>query len=98
MSRCSGSGLLCLGMTCDRVLFNTELFEKCAHAYVIARACGSRITRIPFWVQMIANHRLLKDEAVASRELSHGPGAGRDNHILSDCCAIARMADRTEPD
>ena len=85
-----GERLLSLGMTCDRLLFNSELDEKCAQAYVIARTCDRRISRIPLWVRLIANHRLLKDEAVASRELSHGLGAGGDNRILSDCCAIAR--------
>ncbi|MFY9937392.1 MAG: class II aldolase/adducin family protein [Silvibacterium sp.] len=67
-----GDRLLCLGMTCDRVLFNTELFEKCAQAYVIARASGSSITFIPSWVQMIANHRLLKDERRAALSYSKG--------------------------
>jgi len=67
-----GESLLCLGMTCDRVLFNTELYEKCAQAYVIARACEGRISRIPFWVRMIANRRLLKDEATAAASYRDG--------------------------
>jgi ribulose-5-phosphate 4-epimerase/fuculose-1-phosphate aldolase len=67
-----GERLLCLGMTCDRVLFNTELYEKCAQAYVIARACEGRISRIPFWVRMIANRRLLKDQATAAASYSDG--------------------------
>jgi ribulose-5-phosphate 4-epimerase/fuculose-1-phosphate aldolase len=54
--------LLCLGMTCERVLHNTELYEKCARAYVIAKASGSRIELIPAWVRIIANRRLLQDE------------------------------------
>jgi hypothetical protein len=45
-----GARLICLGMTCDRVLFNTELYEKCARAYVIAKASGNRIGSIPMWV------------------------------------------------
>jgi ribulose-5-phosphate 4-epimerase/fuculose-1-phosphate aldolase len=67
-----GDQLLCLGMTCDRVLFNTELYEKCAQAYVIASACGGGIKFIPSWVQMIANHRLLKDERIAALSYSEG--------------------------
>jgi ribulose-5-phosphate 4-epimerase/fuculose-1-phosphate aldolase len=67
-----GERLLCLGMTCDRVLFNTELYEKCAHAYVIAKACERRISRIPFWVRMIANRRLMKDEATAAASYRDG--------------------------
>ena len=70
-----GERLLCLGMTCDRVLFNTELYEKCAQAYVIARASGHRIGSIPKWVQLIANRRLLRDErrAAASYRNGHVP-------------------------
>ena len=67
-----GEQLVCLGMTRDRALFNTELYEKCARAYVIAKACGRRINHIPFWVRMIANRRLLKDEAVACTSYSEG--------------------------
>jgi ribulose-5-phosphate 4-epimerase/fuculose-1-phosphate aldolase len=69
-----GDRLLCLGMTRDRVLFNTELYEKCAQAYVIARACDSRISRIPLWVRLIATRRLLEDEKTASASY-------RDGHI-----------------
>ena len=67
-----GGRLLCLGMTRDRVLFNTELYEKCAQAYVIARACDRRISRIPLWVRLIANRRLLKDENIASVSYRNG--------------------------
>jgi ribulose-5-phosphate 4-epimerase/fuculose-1-phosphate aldolase len=67
-----GGRLLCLGMTRDRVLFNTELYEKCAQAYVIARACDSRISRIPLWVRLIATRRLLKDENIASASYRDG--------------------------
>lgn len=67
-----GEQLLCLGMTCDRVIFNTELYEKCARAYVIARASGNRIGFIPKWVQWIANRRLLKDERRAAASYSDG--------------------------
>ena len=67
-----GEQLLCLGMTCDRVLFNTELYEKCAQAYVIAKASGNRIGFIPVWVRLIANHRLLKDERRAAGSYRSG--------------------------
>jgi hypothetical protein len=59
-------------MTCDRVLFNTELYEKCSQAYVIAKASGSRIGLIPVWVRIIANHRLLKDERRAAVSYRNG--------------------------
>ncbi|MGA3160734.1 MAG: class II aldolase/adducin family protein [Terracidiphilus sp.] len=67
-----GERLLCLGMTCDRVLFNTELYEKCAQAYVIAKASGNQIGFIPAWVRLIANHRLLRDERHAAECYRNG--------------------------
>ncbi|MGP8250830.1 MAG: class II aldolase/adducin family protein [Terracidiphilus sp.] len=67
-----GSQLLCLGMTCERVVFNAELVEKCARAYAIARATGRPINRIPWWVRMIAKRRLMKDERSAAISYSHG--------------------------
>jgi ribulose-5-phosphate 4-epimerase/fuculose-1-phosphate aldolase len=67
-----GERLLCLGMTCDRVLFNTELYEKCAQAYVIAKASGNQIGFIPVWVRLIANHRLLRDERRAAECYRNG--------------------------
>ena len=65
-----GERLLCLGMTCERALFNVELYEKCARAYVVA-ACAGTVKSIPWWVRLIANRRLLKNErdaAVSYRE------------------------------
>jgi hypothetical protein len=59
-------------MTRDRVIFNTELYEKCAQAYVLASACDSRIERIPLWVRLIATRRLFKDEALASASYRNG--------------------------
>jgi ribulose-5-phosphate 4-epimerase/fuculose-1-phosphate aldolase len=67
-----GERLICLGMTCDRVLFNTELYEKCAQAYVIAKASGKQTGFIPVWVRMIANYRLLKDERNAAKCYRNG--------------------------
>jgi ribulose-5-phosphate 4-epimerase/fuculose-1-phosphate aldolase len=67
-----GERLLCLGMTCDRVLFNSELYEKCAQAYVIAKASGNQIGFIPVWVRLIANYRLLRDERYAAECYRNG--------------------------
>jgi ribulose-5-phosphate 4-epimerase/fuculose-1-phosphate aldolase len=67
-----GGQLLCLGMTCERVLLNTELYEKCARAYVIAKASGRRIGAIPLWVRLIANQRLMKDERRAEASYRSG--------------------------
>lgn len=67
-----GERLVCLGMTRDRVVFNTELYEKCARAYVLAKSCDSRVNHIPLWVRLIANRRLLRDEAIASASYRTG--------------------------
>jgi len=67
-----GDRLLCLGMTCERALLNTELYEKCAQAYVLAKASGNRIGFIPVWVRLIANRRLLRDERRACASYRNG--------------------------
>jgi ribulose-5-phosphate 4-epimerase/fuculose-1-phosphate aldolase len=67
-----GEQLLCLGMTCERVLLNTELYEKCALAFVVAKASGSPIKLIPSWVRMVANRRLLQDERRAAESYRSG--------------------------
>jgi ribulose-5-phosphate 4-epimerase/fuculose-1-phosphate aldolase len=64
--------LLCLGMTTERVVFNAELLEKCAQAYVIARASGARPRVVPALVRIIANRRLLKDERSAAAHYLNG--------------------------
>ena len=67
-----GERLLCLGMTWERVVLNTELFEKCAQAYVIAKASSIRTGVIPSWVRIIANHRLKRDERRAAASYLNG--------------------------
>ncbi|MCU1717377.1 hypothetical protein [Pseudomonas sp. 5P_3.1_Bac2] len=57
-----GSQLLVLGMTGQRLLFNAELFEKCAQAYVLAAATGRPVKRLPWWVRWIAGRRLQRDQ------------------------------------
>jgi ribulose-5-phosphate 4-epimerase/fuculose-1-phosphate aldolase len=66
-----GERLLCLGMTCERALFNVELYEKCARAYVIARSAGST-NSIPWWVRFIANRRLFRNQADAAASYRTG--------------------------
>ncbi|HBZ93805.1 MAG TPA: hypothetical protein DEO91_08890 [Pseudomonas sp.] len=58
--------LLVLGITRNRLLFNAELFEKCAMAYVLARLGGGHVRKLPWIVRKVAGGRLLKDEAMAS--------------------------------
>ena len=67
-----GKQLLCLGMTCERVLFNAELHEKCAQAYVIAKESGADVGCIPALVGYIANRRLLKNERDAAASYREG--------------------------
>ena len=64
--------LLALGVTRNRMLFNAELFEKCAMAYVLARLGGDRVKQVPWWVRLIAGRRLRQDQANAAA--SHALG------------------------
>lgn len=67
--------LLVLGVTRNRMLFNAELFEKCAMAYVLARLGGRRVKRVPWWVRLIAGRRLQKDQASAAASHTSGQQA-----------------------
>ena len=67
-----GNQCVRIGMTRDRVVFNAELFEKCAMAFVVARSCGQPTKRIPGWVRYIAGGRLKKDQKRAAESYSHG--------------------------
>lgn len=61
--------LLVIGVTPSRMIFNAELFEKSAHAYLLARGDGAarKIHRVPWWVRLIAGRRLRRDQANAAR-------------------------------
>jgi ribulose-5-phosphate 4-epimerase/fuculose-1-phosphate aldolase len=63
---------LCLGTTATRLSLNAELFEKCAKAYVLAAAAGGPVRPLPWFVRMIANRRLRKDELRAAQRLAQG--------------------------
>ncbi|HSC82778.1 MAG TPA: hypothetical protein VLC30_04080 [Pseudomonas sp.] len=67
--------LLAIGVTRNRMLFNAELFEKCAMAYVLARLGGGRVKQVPWWVRLIAGRRLLKDQANAAASHAFGQQA-----------------------
>jgi ribulose-5-phosphate 4-epimerase/fuculose-1-phosphate aldolase len=64
--------LLLLGMTGARLMLNAELFEKCAHAYVLAAATGKRITQLPWRVRHFATRRLRKDQQRAAARMAQG--------------------------
>lgn len=63
---------VCLGATGTRMALNAELFEKCAKAYTLAKASGARFTLLPWWVAVIANGRLMKDEKRAAQCFASG--------------------------
>lgn len=64
--------VLCFGTLPERTVFNAELLEKCAKAYVLATSAGLPVGRIPWLVRWIANGRLLKDERSAAEQYARG--------------------------
>lgn len=67
-----GDGVLCLGVTRDRVIFNAELLEKCAKAYLLAFATGLKVGTVPLFVREIAHSRMLKDQKKAATAYARG--------------------------
>ncbi|MCB1137201.1 MAG: class II aldolase/adducin family protein [Leptospiraceae bacterium] len=65
-------GALILGMTLDKAIFNAELLEKCARAFVLARLTGRPFKKIPWYVRLIANQRLRKDEKRSAESYAAG--------------------------
>ncbi|AJQ94012.1 class II aldolase/adducin family protein [Gynuella sunshinyii] len=63
---------LVFGVTLNRMVFNAELFEKCAMAYTLARASGKPVGSVPWWVRLIAGRRMIADEKKAA--ISHQAG------------------------
>jgi ribulose-5-phosphate 4-epimerase/fuculose-1-phosphate aldolase len=63
---------ICLGTTCQRLVLNAELFEKCAQAYVLAAATGQTVSTLPWWVCRIAIGRLRKDQRRARQRFAQG--------------------------
>lgn len=67
-----GSQCFRIGMTKERVVFNAELFEKCATAFVIAGCTDRTLRTIPGWVRFIAGRRLRKDQRRAAESYRRG--------------------------
>lgn len=65
-------GVICLGTSPDRAVFNLELLEKCAKSFVLADLSGQKVGHIPKWVQWIASGRLRKDERKATTAFAQG--------------------------
>jgi ribulose-5-phosphate 4-epimerase/fuculose-1-phosphate aldolase len=70
-----GDRLICIGITGERAVFNTELLEKCARAFAIVKAAGAHAQVIPAWVRFIATRRLKRDQsrAAESYRVGHMP-------------------------
>lgn len=67
-----GDQRVCVGTTPSRVVFNAELFEKCAKAFVVAYSSGERIRKVPGWVRYIAGGRMRKDQKRAAESYAAG--------------------------
>jgi ribulose-5-phosphate 4-epimerase/fuculose-1-phosphate aldolase len=67
-----GDAVLVFGSTAQRLVLNAELLEKCAKAYVLAKATGAPVHTLPWWVCHIANGRLKKDQRRASDRFAQG--------------------------
>jgi len=65
-------GCLCIGTSRDRLVFNAELLEKCAQAYLLATLGGGRVRRIPLVVRLYARSRLRRDQRSAAAALAAG--------------------------
>jgi ribulose-5-phosphate 4-epimerase/fuculose-1-phosphate aldolase len=63
---------VCFATTCQRLVLNAELLEKCAKAYVLAAATGQPVSRLPWWVGRIAMRRLRKDQRRAAGRFALG--------------------------
>jgi len=72
-----GTQVLCLGMTLERLVFNAELLEKCAQAYLLARATGLAVRRIPWLVRLVATGRLRRDQRRAAASYARGEAPAR---------------------
>ncbi|WP_333679140.1 hypothetical protein [Dyella sp.] len=64
--------VMVFGSTVHRLVLNAELLEKCAKAYVLAKATGMHLHTLPWWVCHIANGRLKKDQKRAARRFAQG--------------------------
>jgi len=73
----TSQGVLCLGMTLERLVFNVELLEKCAKAFVLARTSGHRIRTLPWLVRWVATSRLRRDQRCAAEYHARGQVAPR---------------------
>ncbi len=62
----------CFGTGLERLLLNAELLEKCAKAFVLARASGQPVHEIPIAEQDMAAGRLKNEEDAAAARHRQG--------------------------
>ncbi|TGL18945.1 aldose epimerase [Leptospira yanagawae] len=67
-----GHEVIITSVTREKAIYNCELIEKCAKAYLLAIATGGTVRNIPWFVRLIAKQRLLKDEKKAARFYKRG--------------------------
>jgi L-ribulose-5-phosphate 4-epimerase len=73
-------GVLVLGATADRAVYNMALLEKCALAYLLALMTEKSVTRIPLVVREIAFAKLKSDEAKFEKEWAAARALEGDPH------------------
>jgi L-ribulose-5-phosphate 4-epimerase len=69
-------GVLALGGSAERAIFNMALLEKCALVYLLALLTEKKVTRIPLAVREIAFAKLRADEAKFKKEMNRETEAG----------------------
>lgn len=67
-----GEEVIITSVTREKAIYNSELIEKCAKAYLLAIATGGMVRKIPWFVRFIAKQRLLKDEKKAMEFYQRG--------------------------
>ncbi|TGL74179.1 aldose epimerase [Leptospira jelokensis] len=67
-----GEEVIITSVTREKAIYNCELIEKCAKAYLLAIATGGTVRNIPWFVRFIAKQRLLKDEKKATAFYKRG--------------------------
>ncbi|TGM54415.1 aldose epimerase [Leptospira biflexa] len=67
-----GEEVVITSVTREKAIYNCELIEKCAKAYLLAIATGGSVRKIPWFVRFIAKSRLLKDEKKAMEFYKRG--------------------------
>jgi ribulose-5-phosphate 4-epimerase/fuculose-1-phosphate aldolase len=60
-------GALCFGHDMERAIYNVEILEKCALAYLLALCTEKKVSRIPLAVREVAFAKLRQDQKKAEQ-------------------------------